>query len=70
MELTAQSRLLHDDPKMKVLTAAQMRDVDRLTVERYGIPSLQLMENAGTAIADYLLTAYPDMATRNGDPHI
>ncbi len=64
MELTAQSRLPHDDPKMKVLTAPQMRDVDRLTVERYGIPSLQLMENAGTAIADYLLTAYPDMATR------
>jgi NAD(P)H-hydrate repair Nnr-like enzyme with NAD(P)H-hydrate epimerase domain len=36
---------------MKVLTAAQMREADRLTTERYGIPSLQLMENAGTAIA-------------------
>jgi NAD(P)H-hydrate epimerase len=31
---------------MKVLTAAQMREVDRLTTERYGIPSLLLMENA------------------------
>jgi len=31
---------------MKVLTAAEMRDVDRLTTERYGIPSLLLMENA------------------------
>ena len=31
---------------MKVLTAAQVREVDRLTTERYGIPSLLLMENA------------------------
>ena len=37
---------------MKVLTAAQMREVDRLTTERYGIPSLQLMETAGTRVAD------------------
>jgi len=37
---------------MKVLTAAQMRDVDRLTSERYGIPGLQLMENAATRAAD------------------
>jgi NAD(P)H-hydrate epimerase len=33
---------------MKVLLAAQMRDVDRLTTERYGIPSIQLMENAAS----------------------
>lgn len=31
---------------MKVLTAAEVREVDRLTTERYGIPSLLLMENA------------------------
>ena len=34
---------------MKVLTAAQMREVDRLTIER-GIPGLILMENAGAAV--------------------
>ncbi len=39
---------------MKVLTASQMREADRLTTERYGIPSLQLMENAGGAIAGFL----------------
>jgi len=37
---------------MKALTAAEMREVDRLTTERYGIPSLQLMENAGRKVAD------------------
>ncbi len=35
----------------KVLTAAQMREVDRLTTERYGIPSIILMENAAHATA-------------------
>ena len=37
---------------MKVLTAEEMREVDRQTTERYGIPSLQLMEAAGTRVAD------------------
>ena len=40
---------------MKALTAAEMREVDRLTTERYGIPSLQLMENAGRKAADAVL---------------
>src|SRR5882672_7045771 len=35
----------------KVLTAEQMREVDRLTTERYGIPSILLMENAAHAVA-------------------
>ena len=34
-----------------ILTAAQMREVDRLTTERYGIPSISLMENAALAVA-------------------
>jgi hydroxyethylthiazole kinase-like uncharacterized protein yjeF len=50
---------------MKVLTAEQMREADRLTAERYGIPSLQLMENAGAAVADYLAETVPDLSTRS-----
>jgi hydroxyethylthiazole kinase-like uncharacterized protein yjeF len=37
---------------MKVLTAAEMRAVDRLTTERLGIPSLHLMETAGRSVAE------------------
>ena len=40
---------------MKALTAAEMREVDRLTTERYGVPSLQLMEAAGKHVADAVL---------------
>lgn len=47
---------------MKALTAAEMREVDRLTTERYGIPTLQLMENAGTQFFEFLRSAYRDVA--------
>ncbi len=43
---------------MKALTAAEMREVDRLTTERYGIPSLQLMEAAGKHVAEAVLCAF------------
>jgi hydroxyethylthiazole kinase-like uncharacterized protein yjeF len=48
---------------VKALTAEQMREIDRVTTERYGIPSLQLMENAGAAVADYLSDAFPQLPT-------
>jgi len=37
---------------MKVLSATQMREVDRLTTERFGIPGSQLMENAALSVVD------------------
>jgi NAD(P)H-hydrate epimerase len=36
---------------MKIVTAAEMREIDRTTIEEYGIPSLVLMERAGLAVA-------------------
>jgi hydroxyethylthiazole kinase-like uncharacterized protein yjeF len=39
---------------MRVLTATQMQEVDRLTIEEIGIPSRVLMENAGRAVVQEL----------------
>jgi len=36
---------------MKIVTADEMRDIDRRTIEDYGIPGLVLMERAGLAVA-------------------
>lgn len=49
---------------MKVLTAAQMREADRLTTERYGIPGIELMENAGTAIAEFISQKFANLTSR------
>jgi NAD(P)H-hydrate epimerase len=44
---------------MKIVTAAEMREIDRLTSERFGVPSLTLMENAGAAVAEFVTSQYP-----------
>jgi ADP-dependent NAD(P)H-hydrate dehydratase / NAD(P)H-hydrate epimerase len=49
---------------MKVLTAAEMREVDRRTTERDGIPSLALMENAGRSVAEFIRRKCPNVETR------
>jgi hydroxyethylthiazole kinase-like uncharacterized protein yjeF len=38
---------------MKIVTAAEMRAIDLATTEKHGVPSLTLMENAGTAVAEF-----------------
>lgn len=43
---------------MKALTAAEMREVDRLTTEHFGVPSHQLMEAAGKSVAEVFLEEY------------
>jgi len=43
---------------MKITTAEEMRAIDRATTERFGVPSLTLMENAGSAIARFILQHY------------
>jgi NAD(P)H-hydrate epimerase len=44
---------------MKIVGSAEMREIDRATSERFGVPSLTLMENAGTAVANFVLRRYP-----------
>lgn len=42
---------------MKVLTAAQMRSVDRITIDR-GIPGLILMENAAHRVVEHMVSRF------------
>ena len=49
---------------MKILSVAEMREVDRLTTERYGIPSITLMENAGASVAEFIVRRRPNFAQR------
>ncbi len=44
------------DIRMKLVTTAQMREIDRETIDNRGIPGQQLMENAGLGIAEYILS--------------
>lgn len=39
---------------MKLVTAEQMRAIDRRAIEGIGIPGLELMENAGRGIAEFI----------------
>ena len=44
---------------MKILSAAEMQACDRLTIEKYGITSSQLMHKASSAVADFALQHFP-----------
>src|SRR5262245_15597991 len=59
--LRGSSRRSRQANQMKILTAQQMREVDRLTTERYGIPSLLLMENAGSGFVRVLESHLPNL---------
>jgi len=45
---------------MILLNAAESRELDRLSREKYGIPSYSLMRRAGEAVADALLRRWPN----------
>jgi NAD(P)H-hydrate repair Nnr-like enzyme with NAD(P)H-hydrate epimerase domain len=44
----------------KILTAAEMREIDRLTAERYAVPSLLLMESAAAAAVREIISLFPE----------
>ncbi|HQR31216.1 MAG TPA: NAD(P)H-hydrate dehydratase [Blastocatellia bacterium] len=50
---------------MKILTAQQMRELDRLTVERCGIPYATLMETAGSRVVEAIIENYGPVADKS-----
>jgi len=46
---------------MYIVTANEMREMDRLTIESFGIPGRVLMENAGRGAAQILLKNFSDL---------
>ena len=48
---------------LRVLTAAEMREADRATIEERGIPGLVLMENAAAAVTRRLVAMFPDLGS-------
>ena len=44
---------------MKILTSEQMKNIDRRTTDRFGIPSIVLMENAAIAVVDAIFEHWP-----------
>jgi NAD(P)H-hydrate epimerase len=44
---------------MKLATREIIREIDRVTIEEYGIPGLVLMENAGRGVARVVLKEFP-----------
>ena len=57
--------MLDSDFGMRILTAAQMREADRRTIEDLGVPSLVLMENAGRQVVSAMEAAFEDLASRH-----
>ena len=47
---------------MIVTTSQEMRELDRLTIQKYGVPSLALMERAGEGVARALLDCFGRVA--------
>ncbi|MGC8796966.1 NAD(P)H-hydrate dehydratase [Thermodesulfovibrio sp.] len=45
---------------MKVVTSFEMAEIDRLTIEHYGIPSMVLMERAALTVSKHVLKFNPE----------
>ena len=46
---------------MKILTSEQMKNIDRRTIQDFGIPGIVLMENAGIKAAQFIIESIKDI---------
>ncbi|MBQ2448446.1 MAG: NAD(P)H-hydrate epimerase, partial [Peptococcaceae bacterium] len=49
---------------MYLVTAEQMRQADRMTIQELGIPEMVLMENAGKAVVEFLQETFTDLTEK------
>ena len=49
---------------MYLVTAKEMQEMDRRTIEDFGMPGMVLMENAGRGATRFLVEHFPDIATK------
>lgn len=47
-----------------VLSSAQMKEIDKRTIDEFGLPARILMENAGNACAKHIVDNYPGIFTQ------
>ena len=52
---------------MKVATAAAMRNIDQRTIERYRVPGIVLMENAGLELLRFIEAQWPECFQQDGE---
>lgn len=49
---------------MEIVSAQEMRSIDRRATLRFGVPEIALMENAGAQVAAFLRRTFPDLPLR------
>ncbi|MCP3872638.1 MAG: NAD(P)H-hydrate dehydratase [Desulfobacteraceae bacterium] len=49
---------------MFLVTASQMQDMDKQTIESFGLPGIVLMENAGRGAFDFLMRKFKDIGSK------
>ncbi|HKZ22669.1 MAG TPA: NAD(P)H-hydrate epimerase, partial [candidate division Zixibacteria bacterium] len=50
---------------MKLVTGQEMKEIDGIAIEKYGIPSWQLMEKAGAGVAQVAVKMLADPKGKN-----
>ena len=51
----------HNELSQSLYTVTQVRDMDRLAIDRYGFDELALMERAGRSVFEQMMSYYPEV---------
>ncbi|MCX5882426.1 MAG: NAD(P)H-hydrate dehydratase [Deltaproteobacteria bacterium] len=53
------------NPLTHIVTASEMQQMDRETIESFGLPGRVLMENAGRGVIDVMVKTFPDICDQS-----